>query len=436
MRTLFLLPLLFCVSLSHTIAQDLGNSPYSQAGIGDLRTPATAAQQAMPGANASFTMPFFVNTVNPALLGRISKTKTTIFEGGMLTQYKHLQQGNASQKDFGGSLDYLKLAFPLSNRMGGCIGLSPYSSANSQNTISQAIVNSNFLSDITYQREGGINNAFFATGYDFASILNVDSLKNRFMLGLKVNYTFGSVIDQTIISMFEGSNQSASFQANRYRRTSYSDITFETGFTYTRRIGRDRNLHIGGVTAIGNNVNAKRFESLDLEVIGNSNVKLDSDTLSDNLAGKVYLPQKFTLGFTYEKEYKWAISAEASWQNWNSFSTFGESSSLGQSLVIGVGGQLMPDFFSVAKGFWRRSVFRAGVQWERTPVQIKGKSIEDISLRIGTSIPFGRTGGILTLGVAGGRRGTLGENLVRETYFRLNLGITINDRWFMKPKFD
>ena len=206
--------------IGQVCAQDLGNSPYSQAGIGDIRVASTAAQQIMPGANSSFTMPFFINTVNPALLGRLSKTKTTIFEGGWVAQSKSLRQNADRQRDFGGSIDYFKLAFPISNKMGACIGLTPYSSANSLNIIRQPVVNSNFLSDITYKREGGINQAFIATGYDFASLLNVDSLKNRFSVGLKANYTFGSVIDQTITQIFEGDNQTAAFQANRYRRTS------------------------------------------------------------------------------------------------------------------------------------------------------------------------------------------------------------------------
>ena len=436
MRTIFLLPILFCVSLATAFAQDLGNSPYSQAGIGDLRPATTAAQQAMPGGNVSFTMPFFINTANPALLGRISKTKTTIFESGALTQYKELKQGSLTQRDFGGSLDYLKLAFPLSNRIGACIGLTPYSSANSQNTISQGIVNSNFSSDITYQREGGINHAFFATGYDFATMLNVDSLRNRVLLGVKANYTFGSVIDQTIAKIFEGDNQSASYQANRYRRTAYSDFTIETGLAYTRRIKKEYKLNIGAVAAIGGGINAKRFEALNLEVVDNSDALIDSDTLTNNQAGKVSLPNRYTLGITWEREYKWALSAEASWQDWAKFNAFGESNTFGRSFTVGVGAQWLPDFFSVSKGFWRRSIFRGGVQWERTPLVLKGQNIQDVSLRLGTSIPFGRSGGILTLGLAVGRKGTLVENLVRETYFRGNIGITINDRWFMKPKFD
>jgi hypothetical protein len=436
MYQFWLKAILFFSVIGQALAQDLGNSPYSQAGIGDLRLSATASQQAFPGSISNYSMPFLINSVNPSQLGRLSKTKSTIFESSAVVQYKRLRQNTNKQNDFGGSLDYLQLAFPVSNRLGACIGLTPYSSANSQNTLTESIINSNFQSDVNYQREGGINNLFLGLGYDFAPIFGVDSVRNRLLLGGKVNYVFGSVIDQTIASIVEGPNQNAAFQANLYRRTSYTDFTFEGGLTYIRRVGKDYKLHLGAVASIGNNLNSKRFTSLNMEVVGNPDVKVYVDTLANNLKGNVSLPTRFMAGFTFERDYKWAFSAEAGWQDWSNFTSFEQKSNFKQSLTIGAGVQWMPDFFSVSKGFWRRTIFRGGVQWQQTPLVVNDQNIRDISLRLGATIPFGRTGGILSLTFAGGQKGTLTNNLVRENYFRANIGITINDRWFLKPKFD
>ena len=35
-----------------------------------------------------------------------------------------------------------------------------------------------------------------------------------------------------------------------------------------------------------------------------------------------------------------------------------------------------------------------------------------------------------------GQRGTISNSLVRERFVNLNLGFTLNDKWFIKPKFD
>jgi hypothetical protein len=40
------------------------------------------------------------------------------------------------------------------------------------------------------------------------------------------------------------------------------------------------------------------------------------------------------------------------------------------------------------------------------------------------------------LTLEGGNRGTKKDNLVLEKYIKITLGFTINDRWFIKQKYD
>jgi hypothetical protein len=148
------------------------------------------------------------------------------------------------------------------------------------------------------------------------------------------------------------------------------------------------------------------------------------------------LPQRITLGASIEREYKWAFGVDASLQDWADYEDFNNSANYGKGYVIGVGGQWIPDFFSVRPGFWRRTMFRGGVQWQKTPLVIRNQEITDLSFRLGAAIPFGRSGGILNTTFLYGIKGTLKESLVRENYFRVHLGVTINDRWFLKPKYD
>jgi hypothetical protein len=431
-RTLCLL--LFLAQI--TEAQDLGNSPYSQVGIGDLSFPSMAHQQAMPGGQVSFTMPFLINHYNPALLARFSKTKSTIFEAGAKTQWKILEQNDKQQRDFGGGLDYLTLAFPVSNRLGAAFGLSTYSMANFDITSIEPVAGSDFLYDRTFKRQGGLNNLFLAIGYDFAKGFRSDSLKNRFSIGIKTSYIFGSVINQAQVSLRTGQDENTDFQTVFYKRTGYGDILIEPGFSYSRRIGKDYKFNVGGVWALGSNINAKRFESVNVELKSNPDVRIDSDTLKNDVRGSVKLPSRQTFGISIEQDYKWAFGIDVSTQNWGDYQDFEARQNYGRTWIIGVGGQWIPDFFTVSKGFWRRSIFRAGVQYEQTPLVFEGQKINDYSLRLGTSVPFGRGGGVLNLTLIGGRKGTLDKNLVRETYFRAHIGITINDRWFLKPKYD
>jgi hypothetical protein len=42
----------------------------------------------------------------------------------------------------------------------------------------------------------------------------------------------------------------------------------------------------------------------------------------------------------------------------------------------------------------------------------------------------------MDIGFKYGVRGTLDNELIRENYFQIVLGATINDRWFIKRRYD
>jgi len=42
----------------------------------------------------------------------------------------------------------------------------------------------------------------------------------------------------------------------------------------------------------------------------------------------------------------------------------------------------------------------------------------------------------LNLSLDAGQRGTLNNGLLRETYYRVYMGITLSDLWFIKRKYD
>jgi hypothetical protein len=428
-----------CIFLTiNTLAQELGNSPYSKIGLGDLNTPTFSHQEGVGGTGASYMFPFLINHTNSSLLSRLSKSKNTIFEAGAVAKIKELREGDTTQREFSGNLRYLAIAVPISNRMGGVFGVTPYSSVNYQNTFVQPVFNSDFMADVTYRGSGGITSLFMATGYEFTSNLRADTLKHRFALGLKVNYLFGAVVDEAISKLRTGSNQSGlDYEVAQRRRTSYSDFTFEPSMSYTYKLKNNNRLNLGLVYAIGDKINARRYIAIERRI---SDLEQNNfnDTIVKNEKGKVVLPSKLTFGISLEKEYKWAIMADVSYQNWANYRGVQETDTLGRSLSISLGGQYIPNFTSIQRGFWRRTIFQAGFQYLRTPFVVRNNVINEFSARLGMCIPLTKQGtfSMINLALVAGRRGTTQNNLIRENFLRIHLGATINDRWFIKPKFN
>ncbi len=433
-KIFFLLGIIYIIP-NHLFAQNLGSSPYSQVGIGDLRFATFAHQQGM-GAGVGNIPIFAINPLNPATLSRLSKTKNTVFEAGVIGNLKEIKQGSTTQRDFAGSLGYLMLAFPLSSKMGASLGLSPYSSVNYNHSFRQPVENSNFLADINYRGSGGLNNVHFSVGYDFGKGTRPDTLKHRFSAGLRVNYIFGSIIEESISKLFLGANVFDDLQTSLYKRTRFDDFNFMPALHYTYQPAKDKLFHVGATYTIGSDLNAKRLIAVDRR---RENTLISSDTLQRNEKGRVNLPSQIKVGIAYERSYKWGVNADISYQNWGNYRNFERRDTLGTTFMVSAGGHYIPDFTSVKKGFWRRTVYRAGFSYQQSPINLRGIIINDYAIRLGASIPLIKSNSLSMLNIAVilGQNGTTNNGLVRENYVQFHFGVTINDRtWFLKPKFN
>src|SRR5690606_8738787 len=105
------------------------------------------------------------------------------------------------------------------------------------------------------------------------------------------------------------------------------------------------------------------------------------------------------------------------------------------SYKVGLGAQFVPNIYSM-DSFLDRITYRAGLEYEQTPYIVSGKNISDIGINFGGSIPMNSLS-LMNLAFKYGTRGSGANGLVRENYFKISLGISINDNsWFYKRVFE
>lgn len=80
--------------------------------------------------------------------------------------------------------------------------------------------------------------------------------------------------------------------------------------------------------------------------------------------------------------------------------------------------------------------YRVGGHFEQTYLQLKNSQLTDYGVSLGFGFPMKRVATTIQFAVEAGRRGTVSNNLVELNYVKCTLGFTLNDRWFIKPKFD
>jgi hypothetical protein len=156
-----------------------------------------------------------------------------------------------------------------------------------------------------------------------------------------------------------------------------------------------------------------------------------------NTKTDLQLSQKWPLGLGIGNTKKWIVGAEVAIQDvgklYNNYNTL-TNVTYGKYQRYGVGGYYTPNanpFVSYAK----RITYRGGFVYEKTGLIVNSTSINDVGVTFGLGLPITGTLSNLNLGLEYGKKGTTSNNLVQENYFTLNVGFSLNDKWFVKRKF-
>ena len=92
----------------------------------------------------------------------------------------------------------------------------------------------------------------------------------------------------------------------------------------------------------------------------------------------------------------------------------------------------------LVRGFFKRLHYRAGVSYTSPYVKINGNDgPKEYSVSAGFGIPIvNRINNRSLLNISGQWSRLSGKGMITENTFRINIGVTFNERWFMKWKVE
>ena len=67
---------------------------------------------------------------------------------------------------------------------------------------------------------------------------------------------------------------------------------------------------------------------------------------------------------------------------------------------------------------------------------MNSKSIDDMSFTVGLGLPITGTFSSINIGFEMGKRGTTANGLIQQNYSNISVGLSFNDKWFEKRKFN
>ncbi|MBA3899449.1 MAG: hypothetical protein H0X62_04435 [Bacteroidetes bacterium] len=426
----FLLIAFLAISLP-SIGQ-ITDSPYSSHGFGLPQQGTFGLNRSIGNTGVGIRSPQFINTLNPA---SYSSFDLTVFEAGIISQYNEFSVDTSSFSSTSASFAYLGFGVPILPWWGLSFGLQPFTSVGYNYVGTQTEPGLGTFST-SYRGTGGVNKVYVGNGFKY----------KRLSAGFSANYLFGSInrdrrvaFDPNIIP----------FNTIAIDTFFVSDFSFDLGAQYVQpldTIGRNK-LTFGATYGLSSNLNTSRqqfiasFSSLDVGDLVRDTIAFESST------GSFVLPENFGAGISFTRGERWLIAADWKHSRWADHSAFGRNDSLANSTEFSFGFQFSPeeDPARAAQVYHRIVQYRAGFRFNQSHIMVRNTQIQEYGITIGVGLPLRRTRApqmgitrpsVINIGIEAGQRGALAEGLLRERYIRLNLGLTINDRWFIKRRYD
>ena len=425
---------LCCLALSAMAATGVyaqgTNSPYSQYGYGDLTDQSVGFNKGMSGVAQGFRKGNEVNPANPASYSAVDSL-TFLFDGGLSGQYTRFKEGGTKLNGKNGGFDYVMGLFRVTRNFGVSFGIMPFSNIGYSYSSKERFDDVQTTITTTHNGNGGMSQLYLGAGWRIFKPLSV---------GFNLSYLWGDYdMNITTSSSSDINTLSKQYQA------SMSSFKLDIGAQAEFPINKNDQLVLGATFSPGH-----KFKGDPTCLIIHRNTAINkSDTTSYSAGSDMELATMWTVGMAYNHGKTLRVGADFQMQHW--------------------GGLQYPDYVRDEDGtadyVMRKGLLRdcqkvnVGAEW--TPNPNGRKYLQHVRYRIGAgmttpyyningqkgpteyhaSIGFGipvlnniNNRSMLNISAQWSRRSA--DNLITENSFRINVGITFNERWFAKWKVE
>jgi hypothetical protein len=475
MQIKYILFSILLLTTCSSFGQSSSASPYTRYAFGDLFGNSNAYYFGAAGLNIPMVNNNQVNIANPASYSFIQRMKP-VFSVGFKAKFLSLETTSDSQNTNAVGLSDFTVGLPIGKKGGAAFGITPYS------TVGYTMID-NVIDDqigdytYTYTGSGGINKVFIGASrkiFERAELPDTNGLNklaqhaSAMSVGVNANYLFGTYnnfrsVDFTGLALLDTKVQNT---------TQVSDFLFDGGLYYHYKFkGRQRLLNRAEVradTTIKRKYSEKSKVSFDFGFTGSLGSSLNArrdnftytfrstllaefieDTINytEGVEGTLQLPVSMGIGAALVFN-RVRVGAQFKLQDWSSYSEVFDGVAVNDALGLSYEGafgleyQKATDGKNQSNNAFSLGIYRVGLRYSQTPLQINNNVLTEIGMSFGASLPmrFSGSGSMLNFGVEVGERGTTDFNLIQERFLTLRVGLTIMpgrfDNWFYKRKYN
>lgn len=461
---------------------------YSRYGLGLLNNNNFIPSRSMGGLGASYRSSESVNFANPASYATLN---LIAFEGGVSGVVNRVSSNFGSGTTGNVNLSYVSLALPVVKDIWvSAIGVVPFTEKNYLVADTVTAGGNTNLANI-FEGSGSSYTVFWGNGFkykDFSVGFNLGYVfGNSGITTLTAPLDEDGFLDGFGFASFErislktrglywnvGAQYSIPLTSKQLDRNSSKELRLDVGAAYNAsyRMGNNSAVSQSGYTVYSNLLNLKNeaetyADFLDELIVtaaegendGVQGSDIDTFITPTTQSVNLRMPANLNVGFTFVRRVRdlnyWKAGVDFKWTPWSDYESVSliDGGGLNDSWRIAAGGEILPIGNANRTGplrsrFFSQLKYRAGFYYERSPVSIGNTAIDEFGINFGLAIPirlrlvndegFLAFRGVhaFSIGFEAGSRGTRANNLVRDNFFRVNFGVSLNDKWFVKRRYN
>lgn len=406
-------------------------SPYSQFGLGVLADQSQGFNRGMGGLSMGVRGGTIVNMLNPASYSAVDSL-SMIFDMGVSGQITNFKEGGKKINRKSADFDYASALFRVMPKMGVCVGIAPFSNVGYSFTTKESVGTSATTSSMAYTGNGGFSQAYVGVGYELVKGLS---------LGANFSYFWGKYDKALAIA----SSDSYVKTIMKSYSTTVNSYKIDLGAQGQMALGKDNVLTLGATFGIGHKLGA----DAQMQVLNTDPQTSTSDTTSITLPNAFQLPMSFGVGAALVHKKKLTVGVDYLFEKWGNLD-FPYSNEMTNSYEMSnavlrdrhkvtIGADWIPEpNMSARPSFFKRIHYKVGASYATPYYNIKGDDgPRELTLSAGFAIPIinsWNNRSLLNISAQWVNSST--KNYIKENTFRINIGLTFNERWFAKWKVD
>ena len=394
-------------------------SPYSYFGVGETNFSATVENQMM-GGNTAYYDSVHQNMNNAASL---SKLRFVNYSLGVDLKSTNYLSNSINEKSTAAAINYISVAIPT-KLLSFSFGIKPKTSVGyllENDDKSQTPPELN-----RFTGSGGISNAFVSIGFE---------LFENWGIGVSSSYAFGNLNhDHTKIL------ENIELFTSVLSESSISGLDYNLSTVYQKTFNEKITLYSSIVYHPEANYKSKNSQSIST-INPNGSYGGDSEEIDLSATGlkntNVKIPSSLSFGLGFGEDKKWFLGLNYMRTDEGGFKNqlmALDNVEFKSSQTFSVGGFLLPKYDSFTS-YFKTLTYRIGLRYKSGGLYVNNQQINEIGLNFGFGIPLAGISSA-NLGFEFGQRGTNKASLVKEKFFSIRIGVSLNDLWFVRSMYN